>query len=351
MPEIPNVVPGEPVEADWGNDIRDRSVQKYADLTALEASQPVPQLGELAWLDNPGYLVVCTDAVAPTWTPLLDQSDGDARWVEVTGDTMTGQLTTTRLTSTSELQLEGTFVHKVNAGTMAIRRDTTNFFTMEGDTAKYRAPRLNEGAILADRADGVPTPWTNVMLEIADLGSVGTQGNFAVYLSGNLLRTSAGDYRSLGANGGTGASAIELEPNNGHILFRSASGYGPIETGLPPIIARVTPSAVQVDNGSELTLQGSGTDKLRYRNAGTAIQADRDAIWVSTGVPPNYRLDTIASLADSDPVVADFFTDSPAAAALAGDHPDEGPTHRDIIQALVHEVQALRARVDALEGP
>lgn len=351
MPEIPNVVPGEPVEADWGNDIRDRSVQKYADLTALEASQPVPQLGELAWLDNPGYLVVCTDAITPTWTPLLDQSDGDARWVEVTGDTMTGQLTTTRLRSTSVLELEGTFLHKVNAGTLAIRRDASNYFTIEGDTAKYRGPRLNEGAVLADRADGVPTPWTNIMLELGALGSIGSMGSFVAGLYGNFLRTSAGDYRSLGANGGAGASAIELEPINGHILFRSASSYGPTETAVPPTIARVTAAALQVDNGSELTLQGSGTDKLRYRNAGAAIQADRDAIWVSTGVPPNYRLDTIASLADADPVVADFFTDSPAAAALAGDHPAEGPTHRDIIQALVHEVQALRARVDALEGP
>ena len=86
MPEIPSVVPGEPVEADWGNDIRDRSVQKYADLTALEASQPVPQLGEVAWLSNPGYLVVCTDAATPVWTPLLDQSDGDDRWVLVAGE-------------------------------------------------------------------------------------------------------------------------------------------------------------------------------------------------------------------------------------------------------------------------
>jgi len=94
MPEIPNVVSGEPVESSWGNDIRDRSVQKYADQTALDFSQPLPQLGELAWLINPGWLVVCTDVVAPaTWTPLLDRDQGDDQWVNITGDTMTGALT------------------------------------------------------------------------------------------------------------------------------------------------------------------------------------------------------------------------------------------------------------------
>jgi len=101
MPEIPNVVSGEPVEADWGNDIRDRSVQKYADQTALDFSQPLPQLGELAWLINPGWLVVCTDVVAPaTWTPLLDRDQSDGRFVEVAGDTMTGNLQVPNVTAT-----------------------------------------------------------------------------------------------------------------------------------------------------------------------------------------------------------------------------------------------------------
>ena len=98
MPEIPNVVAGEPVEADWGNDIRDRSVQKYADLTALDFSQPLPQLGELAWLVDPGHLVVCTAVGPSVWTPVIDQDALTVQlddYVQISGDTMTGTLVMT----------------------------------------------------------------------------------------------------------------------------------------------------------------------------------------------------------------------------------------------------------------
>lgn len=102
MPEIPNVVAGEPVESDWGNDIRDRSTQKYADLTALQFSQPLPQLGELAWLNDPGYLVVCVDVTAPgVWVPILDQTLADDRWVNRAGDSMSGNLSLPTLNATT----------------------------------------------------------------------------------------------------------------------------------------------------------------------------------------------------------------------------------------------------------
>lgn len=105
MPEIPNVVSGEPVESVWGNDIRDRSVMKYADLTALQASVPFPQLGELAWLNDPGYLVVCVNVAAPgTWNPIYDAVESNGRFVNTSGDTMTGNLTVPNVIS----NLQGT---------------------------------------------------------------------------------------------------------------------------------------------------------------------------------------------------------------------------------------------------
>ena len=54
MPELPDVVPGEPVESDWGNDVRDRVTSRYADASARSASEPFPQAGQLSWLDDPG---------------------------------------------------------------------------------------------------------------------------------------------------------------------------------------------------------------------------------------------------------------------------------------------------------
>lgn len=56
MPEIPNVVAGEPVQSDWGNDVRDRITSRYADATARAASTPFPQAGQITWLDDPGVL-------------------------------------------------------------------------------------------------------------------------------------------------------------------------------------------------------------------------------------------------------------------------------------------------------
>ena len=57
-PELPDVVPGEPVESDWGNDVRDRIVQRFADDSARNASLPFPQAGAVTWLDDPGVVEV-----------------------------------------------------------------------------------------------------------------------------------------------------------------------------------------------------------------------------------------------------------------------------------------------------
>ena len=58
MPEIPDVVAGTPVESNWGNDIRDRTVQRYADATARAAAVPVPVIGDLAVLEDSGALTM-----------------------------------------------------------------------------------------------------------------------------------------------------------------------------------------------------------------------------------------------------------------------------------------------------
>jgi hypothetical protein len=56
VPEIPNVVPGEPVEASWGNQVAGRTAQRYADATARDASVPIPEAGALSYLQNTDQL-------------------------------------------------------------------------------------------------------------------------------------------------------------------------------------------------------------------------------------------------------------------------------------------------------
>jgi len=72
-PEIPDVVQGQPVESAWGNDVRDRVTMRYADLSALQAGEPVPDVGALRWLDDPGELVVWNGSA---WLTVLDQDGG-----------------------------------------------------------------------------------------------------------------------------------------------------------------------------------------------------------------------------------------------------------------------------------
>ncbi len=56
MPEIADVVPGDPVASNWGNLIRDRSTEKVADATERDALYPLPQAGKLLWVAAPGEL-------------------------------------------------------------------------------------------------------------------------------------------------------------------------------------------------------------------------------------------------------------------------------------------------------
>jgi hypothetical protein len=54
MPELPDVVPGEPVASTWGNDIRDRTLQRYADAAARDTENPTPDPGDLAFTEDDG---------------------------------------------------------------------------------------------------------------------------------------------------------------------------------------------------------------------------------------------------------------------------------------------------------
>lgn len=69
MPEIPDVIPGEPVESDWGNQIRNRTVQRYTDATERDALVPFPVAGDLAWLDTEAAMTIFDGS---TWVQVYD---------------------------------------------------------------------------------------------------------------------------------------------------------------------------------------------------------------------------------------------------------------------------------------
>jgi len=53
-----DVVPGEIIEAEWGNIIRDQTISRWPDATARDDGLPIPDAGKVVWLDTPGTLEV-----------------------------------------------------------------------------------------------------------------------------------------------------------------------------------------------------------------------------------------------------------------------------------------------------
>lgn len=52
MAEMPDVVSTEIIASDWGNDIRDRTAQRYANAAERDALNPAPVEGDIAFLDS-----------------------------------------------------------------------------------------------------------------------------------------------------------------------------------------------------------------------------------------------------------------------------------------------------------
>ena len=82
MAEMPSVVPGEIATSDWGNKIRDRSLQRYTTAADRDLKNPTPVNGDLAFLSDSGSQMVYASTTwwnvggATTITILRDDSAG-----------------------------------------------------------------------------------------------------------------------------------------------------------------------------------------------------------------------------------------------------------------------------------
>jgi microcystin-dependent protein len=68
MAEMPNVITDEIITSDWGNKIRDRTVQRYDDAATRASENPSPVGGDLAYMQDTGDLLIFHGA---TWKALL----------------------------------------------------------------------------------------------------------------------------------------------------------------------------------------------------------------------------------------------------------------------------------------
>ncbi len=80
MAEIDDVVPGEPIEASWGNPIRDRTVQRYATAAERDVENPIPTAGDLAYLEDTFVVQFFTGA---DWVILQTVGTGNGQWLRI----------------------------------------------------------------------------------------------------------------------------------------------------------------------------------------------------------------------------------------------------------------------------
>ena len=90
MSEIPDVIGGATVATVWGNLVKDRTVMRYANTAARDASIPVPVDGDVAWLAASNDLTIYTGGV---WLVYVSTASGDQRYLELDGsNSMTGDM-------------------------------------------------------------------------------------------------------------------------------------------------------------------------------------------------------------------------------------------------------------------
>lgn len=145
MPEIPNVVSGEPVEADWGNDIRDRIIQRFSDATARTASLPFPQSGQLTWIDTPGQLDVWKGAA---WVELYSSGG-----IDVEGEDI---INVVRILGSSAANIE--IRTRVGAGMTLGEQGGGNYIFLDATQAIVsQSLELRQGAVVTDYDLDPPT--------------------------------------------------------------------------------------------------------------------------------------------------------------------------------------------------
>jgi hypothetical protein len=76
MPEMPDVVVSEIVEVDWGNDIRDRTEQRYITDGVRDTENPTPTEGDMAYIGDIAGLAALQMYTGGTWVTLLSNAGG-----------------------------------------------------------------------------------------------------------------------------------------------------------------------------------------------------------------------------------------------------------------------------------
>lgn len=336
MSEIPDVVPGEPVESSWGNLVRDRVVQRYADATARANLVPVPEDGAVSWLDDPGRLEVY-DEDAAAWVWPIANNAGELVTLE-------GALPRVSIARDSQAPAVWELVNG-NDDSLTMR------FSAAGDGSDWVTVvrPLPNGVILPlGIIDGLLISGaTGARLDLTR-GNVATKTRFAIESGGGVVIQFGTD----GVNYTTAYTFFEDEArplvpirmtgNTGQRLHYITGSGGTLTPDFEAVFDALPGSPFPTDQ----QLYRGGAAALRSSDV-AAVTADAD---VATVEAVTARVAT-PSIDDLTPMVVETTAGKAGAVVEVPDTWELGGTQRGLVALLVAEVQELRARVAALEGP
>lgn len=103
MAEMPDVAQGAVIADDWGNDIRDRTIQRYANVTERTTLHPTPAAGDMAFMEDADLLYVYSGSA---WLPVGTTATVHGRVQDLTGS---GISTTETVEMTANLSIPATW--------------------------------------------------------------------------------------------------------------------------------------------------------------------------------------------------------------------------------------------------
>ena len=172
MAEMDDVLSGETIESAWGNQIRDRTLQRYVNVTERDTLNPTPDAGDLAYITSINGIQFY-DGVA--WvvvlTPEVRNSDAITAAVNTTGsgyiNALTANLTIPGAWVSWDIEASASGAYSGTSTDLTVRLtlDGTAFVSAAIDCA---SGLIQQGAWVARKAGATATG--TVALDIRDAG-------------------------------------------------------------------------------------------------------------------------------------------------------------------------------------
>lgn len=252
MAEISDVASGEVIEAAWGNQIRDRTFQRYANVTERDNLNATPTEGDLAYVESINEMQFYDGA---SWLSLLDDTSS---YLQLAGGTMTGAV----LFAVGSAAAPGiAFAGDANTGIYHPGADVINFVT--GGTAHWG---ISASGNIYSVTEGVGS-----ILGINEVqASSGGASDPSFTFTDN---TDVGLFYSAGLAVAWGDSSDYLRLNTSGTLFHETTGVAQILFG---IVGSASIPSYTFYGDSNTGMYRIAADRLGFATAG-ALRFEIDA--------------------------------------------------------------------------